>query len=270
VTRTLLIDGDIDAYQIASRCETKVDWGDGVESTSADSEEAKQQIDERYRALKKMLGADRLIVCLSDSQNFRKAILPTYKANRKNVIKPALLSELRKYLHESYEVFQRPLLEADDVMGILSTMGDNDLIHGERIIVSIDKDMKNVPGLLFNPGRPMDGTVEISEGQADYSHLMQTLTGDPTDGYGGCPGVGKAKAKKILTKTDANDPRTLWDFVLGAFAHASGRKLLPEGETFEAYALKQAQVAKILTAEWYDFTNKRPIPWMPTRKKEAA
>ncbi len=259
--RTLLIDGDIDAYQIASTCETRIDWGDGIESKSADSEDAKAQIDLRYKRLKKMLGADRMIVCLSDSQNFRKEILPTYKSNRKNVIKPALLAELRKYLHEAYEVFQRPFLEADDVMGILGTMGDNDLIKGERIIVSIDKDMKNVPGLLFNPGHPDRGTVEISVEQADYEHLMQTLTGDPTDGYGGCPGVGKAKAKQVLM-LKPGDPRDRWDAILEAYA----KKGL--GEDF---ALKQAQVARICRSEDYDFLNKIPIPWTPTRtQKEVA
>jgi len=258
--RTLLIDGDIDAYQIASRCETKVDWGDGIESKSADSEEAKKQIDDRYRALKKMLGADRLIVCLSDSQNFRKEILPSYKANRKNTIKPALLFELRKYLHESYEVFQRPMLEADDVMGILSTMGDNDLISGERIIISIDKDMKNVPGLLFNPGHPNHGTIEISRERADYYHMQQTLTGDPTDGYSGCPGIGRAKAQRALTKQTAD--QTLWELVVAQF--------VAKGLT-EADALVQAQVARICRAEDYDFINKRPIPWQPPKgQKEAA
>ena len=269
--RTLLIDGDIDAYQIASKCETKIDWGDGIETKSADSEEAKRQIDTRYRALKRMLGADRLIVCLSDSQNFRKDILPTYKANRKNVIRPALLAELRKYLHESYEVFQRPSLEADDVMGILSTLGEDapKLITGERIIVSVDKDMKNVPGLLFNPGHPDQGTIEISVEQADYSHMMQTLTGDTTDGYGGCPGIGKKKAEKILNgKTDLNDPRTHWDFVLSAYARVA--EWLPKDETYESYALKQAQVALICRAEDYDFANRKPIPWQPTKRKEAA
>jgi DNA polymerase-1 len=257
--RTLLIDGDIDAYQIASKCETKIDWGDGVETKSADSEEAKRQIDDRYKALKKMLGADRMIVCLSDSQNFRKDILPTYKANRKNVIKPALLAELRKYLHEAYEVFQRPYLEADDVMGILGTMGDNDLISGERIICSIDKDMRSVPGLLFNPGHPDKGTIEISLEEADYFHMAQTLTGDPTDGYGGCPGVGKAKVGKALTKKHPD--QTHWELVV--------RQYVSKGLA-EADALVQAQVARICRAEDYDFTNKRPIPWHPLRKEKAA
>lgn len=257
--RTLLIDGDIDAYQIASKCETTIDWGDGVESKSADAESAKAQIDDRYKKLKKLLGADRMIVCLSNSQNFRKELLPSYKANRKNVIKPALLHELRKYMAESYEVFERPGLEADDVMGILSTVGDNKLIQGERIIVSIDKDLKTVPGLLFNPNHFDRGTVEISVEEADYEHMKQTLTGDPTDGYKGCPGMGKARVIKALTKT--SEDQSLWDLVV--------RQYEAKGLT-EAHALVQAQVARICRAEDYDFTNKRPIPWQAPRKEKAA
>ncbi len=259
--RTLLIDGDIDAYKVASRLSVTIDWGDGVESKSADSEEAKRQIDKHYKWLKNLLGADRLIVCLSDSENFRKDIYPAYKANRKNVIKPALLAELRKYLHEAYDVFKRPRLEADDVLGILATVGDvPGLIQGDRIVVSEDKDLKSVPGLLFNPRHPDKGTVEIDVETADLEHMRQTLTGDTTDNYPGCPGIGKAKVDKVLTKADVN--QTHWGLVVSAYEK--------RGLT-EADAIVQAQVARICRAGDYDFINKRPIPWMPAKDtKEAA
>jgi DNA polymerase I len=259
--RTLLIDGDIDAYKIAARNQTTTDWGDGVLGVTTDATEAKAQIDDTYKRLKKMLGATRLIVCLSDSQNFRKEVLPTYKSNRKNVIKPALLAELKGYLEANYEVFKRPMLEADDVLGILATVGDvSGLITGDRIVVSEDKDLKSIPGMLFNPRHPDRGTIEISVEQADLEHMRQTLTGDPTDCYGGCPGIGKAKVDGVLTKKHAD--QTLWELVVAAY--------VKKGLT-EADALVQARVARILRAENYDFINKRPVLWTPpTAKKEAA
>ncbi len=258
--RTLLIDGDIDAYKIAARNQTTTDWGDGVTGVVTDSLEAKAQIDITYKRLKKMLGATRLIIGLSDSTNFRKEILPTYKCNRKAVIKPALLAELKQYLTENYEVFKRPTLEADDVLGILATMGDEKgLIDGERIIVSEDKDLKSIPGLLFNPRHPERGTVEISVEEADLNHLRQTLTGDPTDGYGGCPGIGAAKVDKVLTKT--TEDQTLWELVVAAY--------VKKGLT-EADALVQARVARILRASDYDFLNKRPILWTPPIIEQEA
>lgn len=260
--RTLLLDGDIVAYQIACRNETSIDWGDDVVQRSTDMEAAKAQIDKQIKSYKKMLGATRIIVCLTDSQNFRKEILPSYKSNRKGVIKPALLTEIRKYLHESQEVFIRPFLEADDVMGILSTMGDNKLIEGERIIVSIDKDMKSVPGLLFNPHHVDRGVIEISLEQADLEHMRQTLTGDATDGYGGCPGIGKAKVDRVLTKKHPDQGH--WELVVRAYE--------AKGLT-EADALVQARVARICRVQDYDMTNKRAIPWNPptnqTQQKAA-
>jgi hypothetical protein len=39
---------------------------------------------------------------------------------------------------------------------------------------------------------------EITEAQADRFHMIQTLTGDVTDGYPGCPGIGPVKAEQIL------------------------------------------------------------------------
>jgi DNA polymerase-1 len=258
--RTLLIDGDIDAYKIAARNERKIDWGDGNVSTTTDADEAKAQIDAFYRKLKKMLGADRIIVGLSDSANFRKLIYPPYKANRANVIKPALLYELKQHLRDNYEVFQRPQLEADDVLGILATVGDvPGLITGTRIVVSEDKDLRCIPGLLFNPRHPDKGTVEISVEGADLAHLRQTLTGDPTDNYPGCPGIGAVKAEKVLFKKNPED--RLWDLVVAAFKK--------KGMT-EQDAIVQAQVARICRAEDYDFTNKRPIPWMPPTPNSKA
>lgn len=259
--RTIIIDGDIPAYKVASRVQVNIDWGDGIESKSADAEEAKRQIDQEITRYKKMLGATRAIVCLSDDLNFRKEFYPNYKANRKNVIKPALLSELKKYFHEAYEVFKRPTLEADDVCGILATVGDvPGLIEGTRIVVSEDKDLKSIPGLLFNPRHPERGTVEISTETADLEHMRQTLTGDTTDNYPGCPGIGKVKVDGVLTKKHAD--QTLWELVVSAFVQ--------KGLT-ETDALVQARVARILRAEDYDFINKRPVLWTPPQiKKEAA
>ena len=72
-------------------------------------------------------------------------------------------------------------LEADDVLGILATEPSNE----ERIIVSIDKDLYQIPAKISKDGKTFE---EISENEANYWHMMQTLTGDSTDGYSGCPG----------------------------------------------------------------------------------
>lgn len=258
--RTLLSDGDIDAYQIASAINSdEIDFGEGVVVQASGLEDAKRQLDERYAALKETLQADRIIVCLSDKKNFRKQILPSYKSNRKDKVRPPLLAEIRQYMQEKYEVFMRPGLEADDVMGILSTCGDNKILQGERIIVSIDKDMKTVPGLLYNPSKPDLGIVEITDIVADYGHMYQTLMGDSCDGYTGCPGCGAKGAFKVL---DARKPdQSLWSVVVA--------KYMTKG-LLEADALIQARVARILRASDYDFEKKEPILWEPKEAQVTA
>jgi DNA polymerase-1 len=260
--RTLLIDGDIACYQIASSCEVETDWGDDLWTLHSDLSEAKGQLDVYLADLKEKLGADELIVCLTDGENFRKAILPSYKEHRKKVRKPVCLKELRKYLHESQKVYQRPGLEADDCLGILATKPH----EGEYVVVSLDKDLQQIPGLVYRPGTDQEPQL-IDEHEADYHHMFQTLVGDKTDGYAGCPGIGPVKAEKILNEAaeewlDASTrsspgPEILpfrWRAVVEAYAKAG---------LGEAEALRQAQVARILRASDYDFVNKKPIPWRP-------
>tara|TARA_R100001594_G_scaffold146624_1_gene198284 strand:- start:404 stop:871 length:468 start_codon:yes stop_codon:yes gene_type:complete len=134
-------------------------------------------------------------------------------------------------------------LEGDDVLGIYGSEPNK---NDERIIVSMDKDMKTVPCKLYNTKRPEDGIKTITEEEADYWHLFQTLTGDVTDGYSGCPSVGEKTAKKIL----GDNPT--WETVVDAYI----KRGLTEDE-----ALIQARVARILRFKDYDFVNNKPILW---------
>src|SRR5690606_18998991 len=84
-----------------------------------------------------------------------------------------------------------PMLEGDDVMGILQTNGEYD----EPVIWSLDKDLKQIPGLHIRN----DEVVEITKEEGDRFHMFQTLVGDVTDGYPGCPGVGHVIAEKALS-----------------------------------------------------------------------
>jgi DNA polymerase-1 len=115
----------------------------------------------------------------------------------------------------------------------------------ERIIVSDDKDLKTIPGRLYRQGV----LHEITMDQANLCWLSQTLTGDPADGYKGCPGVGEVKAKAILSK-----PGGRWENVKQAFLKA--------GLT-ESDAVLQARLARILRHGDWDSANKRPKLWSP-------
>lgn len=237
--RTLLIDGDIIVYRYASTVEQEVDWGDDVWSLWSDAKEAKQLILQYLEHLVEMTAADDFIFCFSDKDNFRKTVLPTYKSNRKGKRKPVCYKGVKSWIESKYESITMPNLEGDDVMGILATSGK----YEETVIVSEDKDMKTIPGLLWRNAELED----ISEEDADYFHLYQTLVGDTTDGYSGLKGVGDKKATALLETPT-------WETVVTAYEKA--------GHT-EEDALVQARVARILRASDYNAKKQEPILWTP-------
>ena len=80
------------------------------------------------------------------------------------------------------------------MLGILPATSN--MIDGDKVILTKDKDLKTVPSTIwFMQG---DNYTEVSEEEADYNHMLQTLTGDATDGIPGCPSIGIKTAEKIL------------------------------------------------------------------------
>jgi DNA polymerase-1 len=196
-------------------------------------------IKDKLDYLMEHLSADDYILCVSDVTNFRKDLISTYKGKRSNLRRPILLKKVRQdFLDQGGKLI--PNLEADDTMGILATSME------DTIIVSIDKDMKTIPGKYFKDTET--GVQDISLEEANYNHLYQTLIGDSIDGYTGVPGVGPVAAEKILTESPT------WDAVVSAFK----KKKLTEED-----ALLQARLAKILRAEDYDSEKGVPILWTP-------
>lgn len=252
--RTLLIDSDILAYKESSAGEVRVDWdGDGnVDQTPEDFEAVKERVDRKIADFVRILKADRVIVCLSceRADNWRKDFYPAYKENRAGAVKPLHLMAAKEYMAREYETYLRPRLEADDVMGILSTHPK--LVKGEKVIVSEDKDMRTIPGLLFNPDKDRRPAT-ISPAYAAWWHMMQTLMGDRTDGYPGCPGIGPTKADRILVEL-ASTYEDMWPVVLATY--------LSRKQTVEQ-ALVQARIARICQYTDYDYKRKEVIPWQP-------
>lgn len=259
---TILLDADIVAYKFAAANQTSVTFGEGEEPCvfTQPIQEVGDEVDLYIGELIQQLKADDLIVCLScpSSENFRKQVLPTYKLNRAHLVPPILLRDVKDYLATHYSTYQRPTLEADDVMGILST--SESIVKGKKIIVSEDKDMQQIPGWLYNP-RKDESPNYISKHDADYFHLRQTLTGDTVDGYKGCPGIGPKKAAKILM--DGDDHRhysveEMWSRVVETY--------ISKGLT-EEDALVQARVARICRTEDYDFKGRKVILWQPQQTR---
>jgi DNA polymerase-1 len=187
-----------------------------------------------------------VVVAFSDSHNFRKDVYPAYKSNRSGKRKPVAYKQVKAWMEETWTCYQRPGLEGDDILGILST--SDKIISGQKIIISVDKDFKTIPGYFYNPDKD-EKPVFYDVDQADYWHMMQTLMGDTTDGYPGCPGMGPKSAEKLLAEV------WNWDTIVAAYEK--------KGLT-EADALVQARCARILRTEDYDFKKKEVKLWTPT------
>ena len=277
MSRTLLIDADLIAYRSTAALQQTIDWGDGVVSVDGRLKEAKAEARRIVEWFMDGLKADELVICLSDDvQNFRKRIDPTYKQSRTETERPVHLYDLKEWMGETWPSRLLPTLEADDVMGIMSTEPH----VGERIIVSNDKDMKTVPGLLCVPDYENHKlkVQSVSEEEGNRFHLWQTICGDSVDCYPGCPGAGPGAAELVLggryhfarDRTLKSGPRKgqtvrewvyedrddlpVWTRIVALYEKA--------GLT-EADAIRQARLAFILRASHY--VDGRRRDWNPPR-----
>jgi len=246
-----LLDADVFAYQAASVVEKAIEWEDDFWTLSADLREAKERVDSMIADAAAAVEADSIVICMScpSRKYWRHELFSQYKGNRSGRA-PLVLREIKKYLEDSRESFVRPGLEADDILGILSThktLGGT----GKKVIVSTDKDFKTIPGYFYDLGKKK--TLKVSEDDADYWHMYQALCGDSTDGYPGCPGVGPKTAEKLL-KPVVGDSSAMWQTVIDSYAK---KDLNAEA------ALVQARLARICRATDYDFKRKEVILWEP-------
>ena len=253
----LIFDGDTVIYRAASSCEHKVDWG-GFYTIYSDHKECQQRFIAIFEEIMsnlrkhKKLTTYSVTMCVSDKKNFRKLLLPTYKANRNpkdeqleaietdsisyvsysnplaKLRKPSGYARLLQWVRENYHVVCYPYLEADDTCSLLSSP--------ETILVSLDKDFCTIPETWFyNFYR--DELMYNTQESADYFWLVQCIKGDPVDNYKGIKGFADKKAKKLF-----DTHGTSWETVVAAYED--------NGYTKED-ALVQARVARILRVGEY-------------------
>lgn len=244
--QTVLIDADITAYQVCSSAEIEWDWGDDIWSLVTDFKEVKRSFEEAIDKIVQTTEADDVILCYTSPDNFRNGILPTYKGNRKATRKPMNLAALRDWTKDKYEVVSLPRLEGDDCLGILAGHRPNSFVY------SADKDMKTLPVRLWSQDDRL--AYKNSEVIADWYWMSQTLSGDATDGYKGCPGVGPKRAADILGEPGRHELPELWERVVKAYEKAK----LTEDD-----ALVQARCARILRHTDYNLDTGEISLWTP-------
>ena len=233
----LLIDCDYIVYKCCASTETEIDFGDDVILVTSLFSEAYKCVERELDKVKREFPFyDEIILFFTSPNNFRKKILPSYKGHR-NRKKPCGFKRVIQKLKENYKVIIKDTLEADDAMGIYATK------YTGNIIVSPDKDMRQIAGKLYD----FNETVEITPEEGARWHLIQAMAGDNTDGYSGVPGIGIKRAEQIFKLKGYT-----WKAVVETFEE--------KGMT-EQDALVNAQLARILTVDDYDSKKKEPILW---------
>lgn len=279
---TLLIDADVVAFTAASAVQHTYEDSFGFIMPFAHKAEGEAVVDNMILSLELDFKATHKRLILSDpKENWRRDVWPAYKANRKDGMKPLLLDHLKQYVRDKYQAEHWPELEADDVLGILNTEPQE--YPGKRILVGRDKDFRTIPGLYHRlkdydlNGKPV--VHEITEWEATRFHLFQTLKGDMTDGYPGCPGIGDKRAEELLAspvllrategvvtrgprkgettvKWVSEPTRDYWAMVVSQYRKAG------QGE---AEALITARLANILRDDQYDRETGEITLWTPDR-----
>ena len=235
----LLIDADFTVYKCCAAAETEIDFGDDVIVVTSKFSEAYACVMREIKKIQRHFGSfDDIILFFSSPDNFRKKIQGDYKGHR-NRKKPCAYKRVINKLKTEFEVITMPTLEADDAMGIYATK------YPGNIIVSPDKDMRQIPGMLYN----LEESTLINPAEGAKWHLVQSAAGDNTDGYSGIPGIGIKRATQMFEEKGWS-----WKTLRDAFK---------EKGLSEDIALMNARLAKILTTDDYDHEKGEPVLWNP-------
>ena len=240
--KLLLIDADMVLYRSVCAAEQEMRWDDDIWTLQTNMSEAKAEADNQISTITKRLQSDKILLLFSPRRTFRHDLLPAYKANRSNKRKPLGISELKEWMMAEYPSKMFPNIEADDAIGILATEDPDN-----RVAVSADKDFGTLPVTWYNHQK--DILRIVTEEEANRFHLVQSLMGDSTDGFGGLKGCGPRTAEKLLDKNGAT-----WNTVVDAYK--------AKGQT-EDDALLTARLAHILQHKDYNQETHEVHLWQP-------
>jgi DNA polymerase-1 len=177
-----LLDSDIAVYRAAILCQ---------DESEADAIDLFDRIQESWMDAAR---CDLAVSCLTTGKSFRVDAWPEYKANRADKPRPVHLDAVKSHA-ASTNCLMHPRWEADDIMGFIHS-GKPCGHEFETVLVTVDKDMDQVPGWHCNPDKEL--LYEVSPEDAEMYRWMQVLSGDGTDNYSGIPGIGEKKARKLL------------------------------------------------------------------------
>jgi hypothetical protein len=125
-------------------------------------------------------------------------ITKKYKANRKNSELPPLLNEMHQFVKDQYDSVYGYGVETDDMVARYWYNLTQQFGRDEVCIVSIDKDYRQFPALIYNYHYKHKEILDISEDEAMYNFYEQMIMGDTADNVNYFKGKGKRFAEKYF------------------------------------------------------------------------
>jgi 5'-3' exonuclease len=165
-------------------------------------EDARAKFDQQFMSivnhLEEMYQIDKVLTFSGSKGNFRKLITPVYKANRKNQELPPLLHDMHQFVKDQYDSIFGYGIETDDIVARYWKQISDDIGRDEVMIVSIDKDYKQFPALIYNYHYKHQVVLDISEEQAMYNFYEQCIVGDTADNVNYFKGKGIKFAERYF------------------------------------------------------------------------
>ena len=163
-------------------------------------EDSRAKFDEQFMSIVNHLEdkypIDKVLTFSGSKGNFRKLITPKYKANRKKQELPPLLDDMHQFVKDHYDSIWGYGVETDDMVARYWKQISDDIGRDEVMIVSIDKDYKQFPCLMYNYHYKHKEILDISEEEAMYNFYEQMIVGDSADNVNYFKGKGKKYAEK--------------------------------------------------------------------------
>ena len=232
--KVALLDADLIPYRVGFTLEMEdyyravisVERGDVSDmSDTPQYKEAINRVDKMINDWVEASGADAAILFLTDcpeQERYDFAFTKPYKDRASD--KPPFFAEMKEYIRVEHEAEYCTEWEADDGMAIWQCkefVEVEDEIEGVQklfagtVIVSVDKDLRMIPGWHYNPVTDItswadpigglspvyndaDGKMKKLEGTGMLFFYSQILVGDPVDTYPGLPRCGIVKAYEVL------------------------------------------------------------------------
>jgi DNA polymerase-1 len=190
-------------------------YGQPLRNTKGVNINAVKQFFFKMQKLKEIFNPDYIVMArdLSRERTFRRKLFADYKAQRKPMDDDVL--QQMRYIQQisaliGYPIISNETYEADDIMGMLSRMGNDNGI--DVILVSTDRDLYQLVNdhtVIYNSRNSdiIDRVYIYEKYQLTPEQWIELkmLQGDRSDNIPGVPGIGETTALLLMQEYESID-----------------------------------------------------------------